>query len=98
MVEFIKFLIFVGKRIAMRMTGTYPMWINIDPIDAIRAIEDDWLEHLQDVWNKDGYIKDGFWYVDDQYGPDQKREATAEETQVYEAFNTLVTHLKKSKK
>jgi len=82
----------------MKITGTSPISINIDPLDAIKAAEDDWLEHLQDVWNKDGYIKNGIWYADDRYGPDERRETTDEEVQVYLAFKTLIAHLRKNKK
>lgn len=78
----------------MKIIGQIFVNVDVDPIDTMIKIQEEWLDKLVDVLDKDAYIKDGFWYVDDRYGPDKKREATEEEKTVFESYLTIIKYMR----
>lgn len=81
----------------MKIIGSRHVEVEVDPLDALIKIEREWLSET--VHSPEAYIKDGFWYADDRYGPDQLREtkATQEEKEVHDAFVLLISYMRKNK-
>lgn len=79
----------------MKIIGSRRVEVEVDPLDALINIEREWLSKA--VQSSEAYIKDGLWYADDRYGPDQLREATQEEKEIHDAFVLLISYMRKTK-
>ncbi len=78
----------------MKLMGSRRVEVEIDPLEALIGVHEDWLNRT--VHNDEAYIKDGFWCADDRYGPDQIMEASEEDKKINDAFQILISHLRKN--
>ena len=81
----------------MKINASTSIVVDIDPVNAVQEIQNKWKSKLQDVHDKEAYLKDGHWYTEDRFGQDKGRKATAEEKEIERSFNTIITHLKAKK-
>jgi hypothetical protein len=82
----------------MKIAGKRMVEVEVDPMDAIIKLQEEWTSGLNDIHDKEAYIKDGWWYADDRYGPDQIRKATKEEKEVFDSYMTIIQYMRNQKK
>lgn len=81
----------------MKLVGKQITEIELDAVDAAIKLKEAWTSTLEDVVNKDAFIRDGMWCVHDRYGMDQRREPTKSEQEVFDAFMTIIRHMREIK-
>lgn len=74
----------------MKVNALQQVQVTVDPFLVIVELEKEWMGSLG--YDLDSYIKEGHWYTEDRYGPDQQRKATEEEMELYEAFALVREH------
>lgn len=80
----------------MKVKASQSIDVNVDPYLFLIELEKEWT--VKTIFDQDAYIKDGFWYGEDRYGPNRERKATKEEKEIYQAFDTLKKYTKTKQK